>query len=108
MQAGYYIATGIWPLVSMRSFEAVTGPKTDRWLVRMVGLLAASIGTSIVVGLQEEQVRDETRVLAICSAASFTLIDTVYALKGRISKLYLADAAVEIAFIASLMSPKAP
>ena len=87
----------------MRSFEAITGPKTDRWLVRMVGLLAGAIGASIAAGVAEEEISSETRVLAICSAASFALVDVVYAWKGRISKIYLADAAVELAFIVSLM-----
>jgi len=31
---------GLWPLVHLRSFEMVFGPKTDRWLVKTVaGLL---------------------------------------------------------------------
>jgi hypothetical protein len=42
-QAAYYLATGLWPLVHLPSFEAVTGPKTDDWLVHMVGLLAAVV-----------------------------------------------------------------
>lgn len=39
-QGVYYIASGAFPLVSMRLFERVTGKKTDRWLVQMVGMLA--------------------------------------------------------------------
>lgn len=35
----YYLVTAIWPLVSMRTFMAVTGPKVDQWLVLPVGLL---------------------------------------------------------------------
>ncbi len=31
-QAVLYVATGVWPLVHMRSFEAVTGRKRERWL----------------------------------------------------------------------------
>lgn len=50
LQGAYYIATGMWPLMSRRAFEAVTGPKTDWWLVQMVGLLAVSIGTTIAIG----------------------------------------------------------
>ena len=30
----YFAATGVWPLVDMKSFEAVTRPKTDKWLER--------------------------------------------------------------------------
>jgi hypothetical protein len=34
---------GLWPLVHLSSFEAVLGPKTDRWLVKTVcGLLIAN------------------------------------------------------------------
>lgn len=44
----YYVVTGLWPLIHLTSFEAVTGPKTDDWLVHMVGLLAASIGLALL------------------------------------------------------------
>lgn len=29
VQGTFYLATGIWPLVHIESFVAVTGPKTD-------------------------------------------------------------------------------
>jgi hypothetical protein len=29
LQGTYYFATGIWPLASVRTFEKVTGEKTD-------------------------------------------------------------------------------
>lgn len=95
-QAAYYIATGAWPLLSRRSFEAVTGPKTDWWLVQMVGLLAAAIGTTLAVGAREERPAPAVRTLAVLSALSFAGIDTVHALRGRISKIYLGDALVEV------------
>ena len=34
-QGALYVVTGVWPLLHMASFEAVTGPKTDDWLVRL-------------------------------------------------------------------------
>ena len=37
--ACYYLITGVWPLLSIGTFEKVTGPKTDRWLVKTVGIL---------------------------------------------------------------------
>ena len=95
-QGAYYLATGLWPLVSMRTFEAVTGPKTDRWLVRMVGLLAAVIGISLL--RRREQTADRT--LAVGSALSFASIDTWYAARGEISPVYLADAVVELVLVA--------
>jgi hypothetical protein len=93
----YYLATGVWPLVSMRSFEAITGPKTDRWLVRTVGVLAAVIGASL---LTRRGTRDGDRVLPIGSALGFASIDAVYALRGTISPIYLADGLLELVLAA--------
>ncbi|HEY8459163.1 MAG TPA: hypothetical protein VIM99_02215 [Blastocatellia bacterium] len=33
-QGAFYPAIGVWQLLSMRAFERVTGPKTDKWLVK--------------------------------------------------------------------------
>lgn len=38
----YYLMTGIWPLLHIRSFVWMTGPKTDRWLVKAVGGLVTA------------------------------------------------------------------
>ena len=103
LQAAYYLSTGLWPLVSRRAFERVTGPKIDWWLVQMVGLLAAAIGASLAVGSRDEPPSPAVRTLAISAAASFAAIDVVHSLRGRISKVYLGDAAVEIGFIAVLL-----
>ncbi len=40
-QGLYLLLTGMWPLVHYRSFEWVSGPKVDDWLVKCVGGLAA-------------------------------------------------------------------
>src|SRR5438067_11801258 len=47
-QGAYFVATGIWPLLHMPSFEAVTGPKVDKWLVRTVGVLVSVVGGVLV------------------------------------------------------------
>ena len=44
IEAAYFIGTGVWPLVHRASFERLTGEKTDFWLVRTVGGLAAAAG----------------------------------------------------------------
>lgn len=97
LQAVYYVITGLWPLVSFRTFEWVTGPKVDDWLVQMVGLLAASIGAALWVGARAKRPMAAIVLLAVLSAASFAFIDIRYALVGRISAIYLADAVVEVA-----------
>lgn len=103
VQAVYYIVTGAWPLLSRRTFEGVTGRKTDWWLVQMVGLLAATVGTTLAIGARDERPALAVRALAVLAAFSFAGIDAVHSLRGRISKIYLADAIVESALIAALL-----
>jgi hypothetical protein len=83
----------------MRSFEAVTGPKTDRWLVKTVGVLIGIIGGVLVISGRGRRVPLEPTVLATASAAGLAAIDTIYASRGRISKIYLLDAAGELALL---------
>jgi hypothetical protein len=99
-QAGYYVLTGAWPLLSRRTFEGVTGRKRDWWLVQMVGLLACTNGIAISIGAKAERVSRETVALSVLSALSFLAIDVVYSLSGRISKVYLGDALTEAVLIA--------
>ena len=103
VQAGYYVLTGIWPLVSMRTFERITGPKADRWLVRTVGVLAATIGGVLGVRAVDRDCRPDP-LLGATAALAFAAVDTRYATTGRISKVYLADAAVELAIIAAWLA----
>ncbi len=48
VQGIYFLVTGIWPLISMRTFLTITGPKTDLWLVKTVGLVLAVIGAVLI------------------------------------------------------------
>ena len=100
-QGVYYLATGIWALVSIRTFEAVTGPKTDRWLVKTVGVLVGVIGVVLMVAGLRKRVEPEPALLAAGSAAGLAAIDTIYATRGRISKIYLLDAVTEVALVAA-------
>lgn len=47
LQAGVYLSTGVWPLAHRRSFESVTGPKTDFWLAQTVGVTVSAIGLGL-------------------------------------------------------------
>ena len=100
LQAILYIVTGIWPLVSMRSFEAVTGPKVDRWLVKTVGVLVTVIGSALALASRRRQFAPEVVLVAAGSAAALATIDTVYVARRRISPVYLLDAIAEIALVA--------
>jgi hypothetical protein len=91
----------VWPLVSLRSFEAVTGPKHDDWLVRTVGLLVAAVGATLAVAAARGRLTPEVRGLAAGSAAALAAVDVVYAGRGRIAPVYLLDAVLEAGFVAA-------
>jgi protein-S-isoprenylcysteine O-methyltransferase Ste14 len=57
IQGAYFLVTGVWPLVSIRTFVLVTGPKTDHlptgresdhWLVLTAGVLITAIGLALL------------------------------------------------------------
>jgi hypothetical protein len=98
--AVYYLVTGAWPIVHMRSFEAVTGPKVDRWLVKMVGALAVANGVTMMFGLRRTPPSSDMLALGVSSAVAFSVIDVTYVARRCISPIYLADAAVEVALAA--------
>ena len=99
LQGVYFFLAGVWPLLHMPSFLAVTGPKVDLWLVKTVGVLIAVIGAALLLGARRRSVGPELALLAVASAAGLAAIDLVYALSGRISDIYLLDAAAEIGLI---------
>ena len=102
VQAIYFVITGVWPIVNMRSFLAVTGPKVDLWLVKTVGALVTVIGLSIgLAAWRGSVIPQEIVVLAIGSAAALGAVDVIYVSKRVIPPIYLLDAAAEALLIAA-------
>ena len=95
-QSAGYLATGVWPILDRHSFELVTGPKTDFWLVRTVGVLVAVIGFVLGIGGMRRPRSLQAIALASASAIGLSAVDLNYALRGRISRVYLLDALVEL------------
>jgi hypothetical protein len=91
------VVGGLWPILHLRSFEAVFGPKVDRWLVKTVaGLLIVNGLTQLTSATADIR---QARRLGVGTAAVLAAVDLIYAPAGRISKMYLVDAAVEVAWI---------
>jgi hypothetical protein len=101
-QSAYYLATGLAPFVSRRAFEAVTGPKTEWWLVQTVGAIVAVVGGALASAAERDRVTPELTAIAIGTAASLGGIEAFYVARGRISPVYLLDAAIEATLIAGL------
>lgn len=100
LQGAYFLATGIWPLVSRRTFERVTGPKVDFWLAQTVGVLVGNIGAALLLGARHGRVSAPLEILGASSAAGLGGVDVIFSLRGRIAKTYLLDAAVEALILA--------
>ncbi len=98
-QGSYFVLTGAWPIVSIRTFQMVTGPKKDLWLVKTVGALVAVVGLVMIIAGLRENVSFEIFLLAVGSAGALMIIDLNYVWKRTIAPIYLLDAAIEIVVI---------
>lgn len=99
VQAFYFVVTGLWPCIEIRSFQRVSGPKTDLWLVKTVGVLVSVIGGVIAAAGMRRRITPEVAGLAVGSSAGLAAIDIYYSSRGRISRVYLLDALAEAVFI---------
>jgi hypothetical protein len=100
-QGFVYVGTGLWPLIHIKSFMKVTGPKRDIWLVNTVGVLVTVIGAVFLLAARRKRVAPEVALLGTGAAAGLTGIDVVYVAKGTIWPIYLLDAVGESFLIAA-------
>jgi hypothetical protein len=98
IQGAYYLVSGCWALVDISSFQAVTGPKQDLWLVKTVGLLLVVCAAALLSAAYRKDIRLESVLIGGGAALSLAAIDVIYVFRGVISTVYLLDAAVEVAF----------
>jgi hypothetical protein len=98
-QGLYFFLTGVWPIIDIVSFQKVTGPKTDLWLVKTVGVIVAVIGAVLILAGATGEITYSIRLLALGSAAGLATIDVIYVTKRVISPIYLLDALLELAII---------
>jgi hypothetical protein len=101
LQGWYYAASGIWPLVSGGTFQAVTGPKADFWLAQTVGLLLAITGAVLILAARAGRVTPEIKLLGILQAAALALVDGYCVFQPRTTLSYLLDAVVELGLVAA-------
>ncbi len=103
LHAAFYVGGGIWPLIAYRSFEAVTGPKREPWLVKTVGLLTALTGGLIAADPSGSE--RSTRRLAVGTALVYAAVDLWYAgVRRQVRPIYLLDAVAELGLAAAWMA----
>ena len=103
-QSTYIFITAAWPILDIESFMAVTGYKTDIWLVKTVGALLIPIAACLSMYLF---IRSDIRpaiVLGTLTSISFLTIDFYYALSDVISDVYMVDGIVQLFFLAAWIS----
>jgi hypothetical protein len=99
-QGAYFVLTGLWPLFGINSFQAVTGAKTDLWLVYTVGCLVIAIGATLLATAIRGRTTAEVITLGVAAAVALAGIDVVFVLRGVISWVYLLDALAEGGLVA--------
>ena len=95
----YYIATGLWPILHLPSFVAVTGPKQDTWLVQVFGALIASLGFSAIL---HRNAGPASAGVGLSTALVLAAGDVFFVARRRIRPTYLVDAVVEVVLAAAL------
>lgn len=101
VQGLFYVATGLWPLFSPGTFQRVTGPKADFWLVKTFGLFIAVVGAVLLLAAARRAVSLEVALLAAGGAAALAACDVAFVARRRIGPVYLLDAAAEAALVAA-------
>jgi hypothetical protein len=107
-QGMYFLITGVWPIVSVETFEIVTGKKTDHlvtgregdhWMLNTISALIIAIALVLLSAAWRKRITIDAALLAVASGLALTVIDVVYVTRGTIRPIYLLDAAVEVVLI---------
>jgi hypothetical protein len=96
----FNIVGGVWPIVSLRSFEAIFGPKTDRWLEYTVAGLLVGSGACQIAAVQGNRDPRAARDIGAATALTLLTIDLIYVPRETIRWTYLLDAAMEFGWLA--------
>lgn len=99
VHGAYYLLTGLWPLAHLDSFQAVTGPKTDLWLVQTVGGLVCVPAVLLLWAALGGRLDRGTLVSGLGCALVLLAVDVIFVSRGRIAPVYLLDAAAEAILI---------
>jgi len=92
----YFLLCGLWPILSMDTFEHVTGPKIDVWLVKMIAAMEIVVGAILIEAAVRRRVVLEVGLLAAATCSVMAILDVTYVVRHVISPVYLGDAMIEL------------
>ncbi|WP_370898422.1 hypothetical protein [Chryseobacterium gossypii] len=98
LQAVYFLITAVWPLVHIKSFLYVTGPKTDIWLVQTVAVLLLPYSLLFFYLAFAKKILNIHALVGGISALGLGVIELYYYLQGTLKWVYFVDAIIEICF----------
>lgn len=100
VHGAYLLIGGLWPLVHMPSFEAVTGPKAEHWLVRSVAGMLVVIAVVLLVQLRKHRVEASAVVVAMGASLTLGVVGIITAAQGVIDPIYICDGTLHLLFVA--------
>ncbi|MET9830745.1 hypothetical protein ABZ078_15815 [Streptomyces sp. NPDC006385] len=95
----FNVVGGLWPLLHLRSFEWVFGPKRDDWLQMTTGGLLVSAGLAQLLAAPAPEGAAQARRIGLGTALTLLAVDLVYVPKRRIRPTYLLDAVMQTGWI---------
>jgi hypothetical protein len=99
-QGIYIFVTAIWGILDIQSFMAITGPKTDVWLVRTVSFLLIPYSFLCFYLYHNPQKLSYLAILCMFTMGLGLLsIDLYYYEQGVIRGVYLIDAFFQVIFL---------
>ncbi|MGP4002235.1 hypothetical protein [Streptomyces sp. 8N706] len=102
-QGVFNVASGAWPLLDLRGFERVFGPRRMKaeqdWLVRTVSGLLVSTGWSQLASCSAPACLVQARRAGLGTALTLLAVDVVYVPAGQARRSHLLDALVEAGWL---------
>lgn len=75
LQGWYYVAGGLWAVLSPRTVQQITGLKLDFWVTQLFGLQLILLGAIVLLAARSGRIVREIALLALGEAlfSSFTI-----------------------------------
>lgn len=98
VQGMYDLLGGLWPLLHLQSFEQVTGPKSDDWLVRSVAGILVVVGIGLLYDASHHRLAAGMRRTAAGISLVLALVALISSTAGWVSWLYFIDGLAHASF----------